>query len=211
MNSCSSFVILGLFWEGVKQHLSVTYLQIQVLMVLLITSRVRHQPDGLNSISTVWCAEAPEVWANSSVYTPESLSQTKTNTFIGFQVLVCCDCPIALKFLIALCCLLIHALSLPRITMGYSVRIILAWYETMYESSIRCVNSSQHTSYIQYAAPLSPNRRGLWSGSKIPNFVSVFWKHAADVRAPPALSVRSVCWKSLTQAVAFAGVPWDMD
>lgn len=31
--------------------------------------------------------------------------------------------PLPLKFLIALCCLFIHALSLPEITMGYSARI----------------------------------------------------------------------------------------
>lgn len=35
--------------------------------------------------------------------------------------------------------------SFPQITMGYSVRIILAQCETMYELSIRCVNCTQHT------------------------------------------------------------------
>lgn len=60
-------------------------------------STAQQQSDRLNSIMAVRCAETPEVWANSSVYTPESLSQTKTNRFIGFQELVCCDCPIAFE------------------------------------------------------------------------------------------------------------------
>lgn len=59
--------------------------------------QLQQQPDRLNSIMAVWCVETPEVRANSSVYTPESLSQTKTNTFIGFQDLVCCDCPVAFE------------------------------------------------------------------------------------------------------------------
>ncbi len=69
----------------------------QMHLMLFIASTVQQRPDRLNSIMAVWCVETPEVRANSSVYTPESLSQTKTNTFIGFQDLVCCDCPIAFE------------------------------------------------------------------------------------------------------------------
>lgn len=69
----------------------------QMHRMLFIASTVQQRPDRLNSIMAVWCVETPEVRANSSVYTPESLSQTKTNTFIGFQDLVCCDCPIAFE------------------------------------------------------------------------------------------------------------------
>lgn len=63
----------------------------------LTPSTAHNNLDRLNSIMAVRCAETPEVCVNSSVYTPESLSQTKTNTFIGFQELVCCDCPIAFE------------------------------------------------------------------------------------------------------------------
>lgn len=58
-----------------------------------------------------------------SVYTPESLSQTKANTFIGFQDLVCCDCPAAFEvshrfMLFTYSC----SFSLPQITTGCSVQ-----------------------------------------------------------------------------------------
>lgn len=128
-----------IYWDDLRNQLH---------LVLFTASTVQRRPDRLNSIMAVWCVETPEVQANSSVYTPESLSQTKTNTFIGFQDLVCCDCPVAFevshRFM-----LFTYSCSFSQITMGYSVRIILAQCETMYELSIRCVNCTRHTSRIQ--------------------------------------------------------------
>lgn len=168
-------------------------------LVLLITSTVQQRPDRLNSIMAVWCVETPEVWANSSVYTPESLSQTKTNTFIGFQDLVCCDCPttfeVSHRFM-----LFTYSCSF---TMGYSVRRILAQCETKYEPSIRCVNCSQHTSYIQ--------ARCCYAGLNSERIFSLLFWFYNLVETYCWCSMCLVYWKSLTQAVAFAKLLWDLD
>ena len=86
----------------------------------LITATVQQKSDSPNSIMDALCVETPEVLVNSSVYTPESLSQTKTNTFIGFQDLVGRDCPIVFevphRFM-----LFTHSFSFSQITMGYFV------------------------------------------------------------------------------------------
>lgn len=85
------------------------------------------------------------------LFTPLSHCHKQRQTHsLASRILFAVIVPPPLKFLIALCCLLIHALSFPQITMGYSVGIILAQCETMYEPSIRCVNCTQHTSYIQW-------------------------------------------------------------
>ena len=70
---------------------------------------------NLIQLRRAWCvAEAPEVWANSSVYTLESLSQTKTNTLTGAsrsRVLLC-DGPVAFEVPpIALWCLFMYSCS----------------------------------------------------------------------------------------------------
>lgn len=93
----TNYLLLMIWWKGKVRAIYRGDLRSHVHHVLFTASTVQQQPDRLNSITAVWCVETPEVRANSSVYTPESLSQTKTNTFIGFQDLVCCDCPIAFE------------------------------------------------------------------------------------------------------------------
>lgn len=93
----SFFFPQRIWWEWEVRTIYPGDLWSQMPLMLFVASSVLQQPDRLNSIMAVWCVETPEVRANSSVYTPESLSQTKTNTFIGFQDLVCCDCPTAFE------------------------------------------------------------------------------------------------------------------
>lgn len=91
------------------------------------------------------------------LFTPLSHCHKQRQTHsLASRILFAVIVPSPLKFLIALCCLLIHALSFPQTTMGYSVRIILAQCETMYELSISCVNCTQHTllTYSRVAAVL---------------------------------------------------------
>lgn len=108
------------------------------------------QPDTLNSIMALRCVKTPEVRANSCVYTPESLSQTKTNTFVGFQDGVCCDCPVAFEVshrfvLFSYSCSFFTSNRHGVLGRG----VILAQCETKYELSIRRVNRYQHMSYIR--------------------------------------------------------------
>lgn len=138
------------------------------------------------------------------LFTPLSHCHKQRQTHsLASRILFAVIVPPPLKFLIALCCLLIHALSFPQITMGYSVRRILAQCETKYEPSIRCVNCSQHTSYIQSRCCYA----GL-NSEKI--FSLLFWFYNL-VETYCWCSMCLVYWKSLTQAVAFAKLLWDLD
>lgn len=138
------------------------------------------------------------------LFTPLSHCHKQRQTHsLASRILFAVIVPPPLKFLIALCCLLIHALSFPQITMGYSVRRILAQCETKYEPSIRCVNCSQHTSYIQ--------ARCCYAGLNSERIFSLLFWFYNLVETYCWCSMCLVYWKSLTQAVAFAKLLWDLD
>lgn len=147
------------------------------------------------------------------LFTPLSHCHKQRQTHsLASRILFAVIVPSPLKFLIALCCLLIHALSLPQITMGYSVGIILAQCETMYELGIRCVNCTQHAPYVQWrrCRAGSTKVKNRWVGKKKKK--SRFCNKQVPLTSPPpaALCV-SVCWKSLTQATACAKLHRDLD
>lgn len=140
------------------------------------------------------------------LFTPLSHCHKQRQTHsLASRILFAVIVPSPLKFLIALCCLLIHALSLPQITMGYSVGIILAQCETMYELGIRCVNCTQHAPYVQW-------RRCRAGSTKVKNrFFKFCNKQFPLTSLPPAALCVLVCWKSLTRATACAKLHRDPD
>lgn len=100
------------------------------------------------------------------LFTPLSHCHKQRQTHsLASRILFAVIVPSPLKFLIALCCLLIHALSFPQITMGYSVRIILAQCETMYERGIGCVNCSLHTCAEYSRDATVPDRQAGFRGN----------------------------------------------
>lgn len=125
--------------------------------------------DNLTDIIQLWLRDVLRLGRCELIplFTPMSHCHKQRQTrSLASRILFAVIVPLPLKFLISLCCLLIHALFFPQITMGYSIRIILAQRETMYELTIRCVNCTQRSSYIRYSGDAAVlDWLALWRGT----------------------------------------------